>query len=250
MRSLLVSDIHYRLKQLDWLAAVAPDFDLVVIAGDHLDIASSVALEAQVVVTLKYLQRVAGATRLVVCSGNHDLNGRNASGEKIATWMSKVRRLGIPTDGDSLDVGDTLVTICPWWDGPSARATLAQQLATDAARSRRPWLWVHHSPPKGSPTSWNGTRHFGDDELVAWIGAYHPDIVLCGHIHQSPFRTGGSWVDRIGGTWVFNAGCQIGPVPAHVVIDTGAAEATWNSLAGSERTRLDGASPEREPIGA
>ena len=38
MKGLLVSDIHYRLKQLDWLASVAPEFDLVVIAGDHLDV--------------------------------------------------------------------------------------------------------------------------------------------------------------------------------------------------------------------
>ena len=33
MKGLLVSDIHYRLKQLDWLASVASSFDLVVIAG-------------------------------------------------------------------------------------------------------------------------------------------------------------------------------------------------------------------------
>ena len=47
MKGLLVSDIHYRLKQLDWLASVAADFDLVVIAGDHLDVASVVTLEAR-----------------------------------------------------------------------------------------------------------------------------------------------------------------------------------------------------------
>jgi Icc-related predicted phosphoesterase len=248
MKSLLVSDIHYRLKQLDWLASVAPAFDLVVIAGDHLDIASAVALEAQVVVTLKYLQRVAGATRLVVCSGNHDLNGRNASGEKIATWMSKVRRMGIPADGDSLELGDTLVTVCPWWDGPSARDAVDRQLAADAARPRRRWIWVYHAPPKGSPLSWNGTRYFGDEHLAGWIDQYRPDFVLCGHIHQSPFRSGGSWVDRVGPAWVFNAGCQIGPIPAHVIVDTDAGEATWSSLAGGERTRLEGHAPHRERL--
>jgi len=250
VRGLLVSEIHYRLKQLDWLASVAPGFDLVVIAGDHLDTASAVALDAQVIVTLKYLQRVAVATRLVVSSGNHDLDGRSAEGEKVAKWMSKVRRLGIPADGDSLDLGDTLVTVCPWWDGPAAHADVARQLAADAARGRRPWIWVYHAPPSGSPTSWNGTRHYGDDDLVGWIGEYRPDFVLCGHIHQSPFRNGGSWVDRIGRSWVFNAGCQIGPVPTHVVFDIDAGEATWSSLAGSERTRLDGDTPERQPLGA
>ena len=33
MKFLLVSDLHYALKQYDWTAAAAPDFDVVVIAG-------------------------------------------------------------------------------------------------------------------------------------------------------------------------------------------------------------------------
>ena len=42
MQILLVSDLHYKLKQLDWIVSVAGDFDLVVAAGDLLDIASIV----------------------------------------------------------------------------------------------------------------------------------------------------------------------------------------------------------------
>ena len=38
MKCLLVSDLHYSLKQFDWVTDVAPSFDVVVIAGDHLDI--------------------------------------------------------------------------------------------------------------------------------------------------------------------------------------------------------------------
>ena len=43
--------------------------------------------------------------------------------------------------------------------------------------------------------------------------------MLTGHVHQAPFVPGGGWVDRIGTTWVFNAGQQPGPVPARVEID-------------------------------
>ena len=248
MKGLLVSDIHYRLKQLDWLISVAPGFDLVVIAGDHLDVASAVAVEAQVVVTLKYLQRLGAAVPLVVSSGNHDLNGRNGAGEKAATWMSKARRLGISTDGQSLMLGDTLLTICPWWDGPTAKEEVARQLAEDAKRRPARWVWVYHAPPAGSPTCWNGTKAYGDTELTGWIGEHRPDFVLCGHIHQSPFRSGGSWIDRVGTSWVFNAGCQIGEVPTHVVFDTDAGEARWFSLAGNERARLDAEQAVREPL--
>ena len=37
MRVLFVSDIHYSLKQLDWLCGAAAGFDLLVIGGDLLD---------------------------------------------------------------------------------------------------------------------------------------------------------------------------------------------------------------------
>lgn len=239
MRILLVSDLHYALKQYDWTAAAAPAFDLVVIAGDHLDISSSLDGNVQVVVILKYLQRLARTTRLVVSSGNHDLDRRDAAGERIPAWIERVRRLGVPTDGDTLELDAARVTICPWWDGPAARGRIADQLARDAAAPRRPWIWVYHAPPADSPTSWDGRRSWGDADLSAWIELYRPDIVLCGHIHQAPFKREGSWVDRIGDTWVFNAGQQIGPEPAHVILDTAQPAAAWFSLAGAEIVRLD-----------
>ncbi len=118
MRCLLLSDLHYTLKQFDWASKVAGDFDVVIVAGDHLDISSAVDPRAQIVVILKYLRRLKEKTRVIACSGNHDLDTRSAEGEKVARWMQRVRELGIPTDGDSLELEGTLFTICPWWDGP------------------------------------------------------------------------------------------------------------------------------------
>ncbi len=247
MKLLLVADLHYTLPQFDWLHAVAPEFDAVVLAGDHLDIASTVPLQAQLVVVLNHLKRLAGQTRLLVSSGNHDLNGRSAAGEKTARWMEQVRRAGISCDGDRLDLDGVQVSICPWWDGPTAQAEVAAQLARDAALRAGRWIWVYHAPPSGSPTSWAGTRHFGDDALVEWIGLYSPDVVLCGHIHQSPFRQGGSWVDRIGSSWVFNAGKQIGPVPCHIEFDVDQGAATWHSLAGSQEVTFAGPAADPTP---
>ncbi len=239
MRCLLVSDLHYTLKQLDWVDRVATDFDVVIMAGDHLDIASAVALEAQIVVVLKYLQRVGSRARLLVSSGNHDLNARDEHGEKVARWMTRARALGAAIDGDAVEIDGTLFTVCPWWDGPETQKAVDAQLARDAERPRRAWVWVYHAPPSDSPTSWTGTRHYGDEALAAWIRRYRPAMVFSGHIHQSPFRQGGSWADRIGDTWVFNPGRQIGPVPTHVIVDTDAVRAMWFSLAGNEVTPLD-----------
>jgi Icc-related predicted phosphoesterase len=253
MRFLLVSDLHYALQQYDWITTVAPEFDAVVIAGDHLDGHSSVDGGVQIVVLLKVLQRLMGRTRLFVSSGNHDLDSRDGGGERVARWMERVRALGIATDGDSIvipgpsDVAerrDTLVTVCPWWDGETARKKIGGQISGDFARKRGDptigtWAWVYHAPPSGSPTCWDGKKHYGDAALIKWIEFYQPDLVFTGHIHQAPFSAEGSWIDRIGKTWIFNSGRQIGPKPAHVVIDTAAREAAWFSLAGAEAAALD-----------
>jgi Icc-related predicted phosphoesterase len=246
MKCLLISDLHYALKQFDWASTVAKDFDIVVIAGDHLDISSTVEVRVQIAVILTYLKRLHAKTRLVVCSGNHDLDARNTAGEKFAKWISKVRQLGLPADGDCLAVDGTLFTICPWWDGPQAREEVGAQLARDAEKPKSQWIWVYHAPPDESPTSWGGQNYFGDAELVRWIKQYKPDIVLTGHIHQSPFRQGGSWVDQLGSTWVFNAGRQIGPCPTHIVFDTDERMALWFSLAGAEVVHLD--EPLQRPV--
>ncbi len=239
MNCLLVSDLHYALKQFDWIIEAAKDFDLVIVGGDHLDISGHVDGRAQIAVILKYFERLKNETQLIVCSGNHDLDSRNASGEKIPKWIDKVRDMGIPTDGDTVKFDGVLFTICPWWDGPTTRQVVDDQLARDAALGQRPWVWVYHAPPEGSPTSRTRKRSFGDKDLTAWIEKYAPDIVLTGHIHEAPFEQPGGWADKMGQTWVFNAGRQIGPVPAHIAFNVAEREALWFSLAGSEKANLD-----------
>jgi len=246
VRILLVSDLHYSLPQLDWVVRAAPSFDLVVLAGDHLDISSAVSLDAQAVVILKYFSLLRDETQVAASSGNHDLTGPDAHGEQAALWLAEAREAGIPTDGDSLRLADTLITICPWWDGPIGRDALAAHLnATAAARPAR-WIWVYHWPPLGSPTCWTGKRDYGDSELGGWIDAYRPDLVLTGHVHQPPFKPSGAWADRIGDTWIFNPGRQIGPVPAHIEIDLATGAAVWRSLLGEEQLQMaDAAAPPR-----
>jgi Icc-related predicted phosphoesterase len=243
VRILLVSDLHYSLRQFDWVVSVAPEFDLVVLAGDHLDISSSVALDAQVVVVRRYLELVQQATAVVASSGNHDLTGPDDHGEQSALWLDGMQAAGVPADGDSLVLGDALVTICPWWDGPIGRTAVAGQLALDASRRAATWIWVYHWPPLGSPTCWTGRKSYGDADLGEWIAEHRPELVLTGHVHDPPFKRDGSWVDRIGSTWVFNPGRQIGAVPTRIEIDLEQQTATWTSLLGSETADLTASGP-------
>ena len=103
MRILLVSDLHYSLPQFDWVVDAASRFDLVVVAGDSLNIASAVPLDAQSVVVLRYLSLLDGATSLAVSSGNHDLTGPDGSGEQSALWLGRGPRPPVspPTGGRS-----------------------------------------------------------------------------------------------------------------------------------------------------
>lgn len=238
MRILLVADLHYTLPQLDWVVKVAPEFDLVVLAGDLVDISSAVPIDAQTVVILRYLTMIQERTALVVGSGNHDLTGPDANGEQAALWLDEARSAGIPTDGGSLSIGDALITICPWWDGPLGKEATYRQLAADAARRPARWMWVYHWPPLSSPTCWTGRTHYGDGDVDGWIHEFQPDVVLAGHVHEPPFKPEGAWADRIGNTWVFNPGRQIGPVPTYIEIDLDAGLATWESLMGVEHAHL------------
>jgi Icc-related predicted phosphoesterase len=238
MRCLLVADIHYSLPQYDWVVGESHKYDVLILAGDHLDVSSGVDCRAQSIVVEKYLDLLRERTRLIVCSGNHDLDTRDDAGEKVSRWVANLRRKDIATDGDNLFIDGVLFTVCPWWDGPVARERVGALLEEASGLRQGPWYWVYHAPPHGSPVSWTGSRSLGDAPLSEWIGIYCPDVVFSGHVHQSPFVREGSWVDRIGNTWVFNAGHQYGSPPAHVAFDTEANEAVWLSAAGIQSVLL------------
>src|SRR3979490_384976 len=143
MRCLVVADLHYSLPQFDWLLSAAPQFGVVIFAGDALGVGSAVDFRAQIVVVKKYLALLSKVTRVILCSGNHDLDERDVTGEKISRWIGEADTLGIARDGDRRTIGDTFFTICPWWDGPRVKEKIGAQLreAADAHRGR--WIWVH-----------------------------------------------------------------------------------------------------------
>ena len=243
MKILAVSDLHFGLAQFDWVAQQAEKYDCIVIAGDLLDIGGHLDLDSQIIVAAKYLRSISAKTRLLVCSGNHDGDVKNESQEYVARWLQRVRAAGLVVDGTSTEIGDVKLSVCPWWDGPASHAAMQIFLRAERAGSHKTWLWVHHAPPDGVGVSWTGKVHAGDASLVDTIKELRPDFVFSGHIHNSPFRAGGAWASKIGNTWVFNAGRQMGVPPACIELDLEKRMARWISQAGVEDLRLDAAEP-------
>jgi Icc-related predicted phosphoesterase len=248
MRFVVVADIHYALQQYDWLLKVAPHYDAVVIAGDLLELSSMVDRRAQIIVLRNYLAKLSKQTNVIVCSGNHDLDGEGLGGERTATWISDIGIGNAVSDGNSLYLSGVRFSSLPWWDGPVSKQLIQNQLEHDAKLNHETWVWVYHAPPADNPVSWAGQRHFGDSQLNAWIADFKPDLVLSGHVHQSPFVQKGSWIDRIDSTWVFNTGQQIGPHPTHIAIALDLNIAVWFASTGGQTQSLNAQAADPTPL--
>jgi Icc-related predicted phosphoesterase len=239
VRILAVSDLHYRLPHYDWLVNACGEMDAVALCGDLADVVSPVPIDVQSVVLGKYLSELSRQTMVLASSGNHDLDGPGAHGEQVAGWLRRVVGDRVYTDGASLDTQGVRITICPWWDGPVTRAEVDAQLAAAARDRPQTWIWMYHAPPAGTPLCKDGRREFPDHDLAAWIDQYQPDVVLCGHIHQAPWAQGGSWHAKLGRTWIFNPGKQVGPVPPNITLDTRERTAHWFGVFESQTISLD-----------
>ena len=234
MRILATADLHYALRQFDWVHEHLERYDLLLLAGDLLDLSSPVDLDVQTMVIQKYLRRFASRRTLLSSSGNHDIQDILPSGERAATWMEELSALALKPDYDSYAKDGVVFTVCPWWDGPETRAKTAKILEGDAAKPKTTWIWVHHNPPSNTPIAWTGTESAGDDVAMEWIKTYQPDFVFSGHIHNAPFYAAGGWQTRIGKSLVFNAGKQPGSEPSRIVLDLTMRQATWHSFEGTE----------------
>ena len=175
MRALLVSDLHYDLRKLDWVLAQAADVDLLVVAGDLLDIASCVPLDAQIVVVLEYLARFADRTdhgRLLGQPRPRPPHGRRREGHRLAP--RRPRAAGSCVDGDSVEVGGWLVTSCAWWEGPETLRRLED--GPGPRRRRRGGGRGSGCTTGRRKARWPGpgSKHYGDPELPRLLEEHQP----------------------------------------------------------------------------
>lgn len=243
MKLLLLADLHSRQDWFDWIAEAKVDATLI--AGDLLDGFSPSGLLPQMVAVRHWVDRL--RYPLALCSGNHDANFSEAIGLPVLDgmdpitkslalaprWIDTLARPSVLVDGRS-EIADwggqkVIVSTIPYAGFDDEHLTDSLWDAGDRLRRehRLPWFVLHHEPPAG--TSVGGST---GDSLLPWkIVEFQPDYVISGHLHEQPSI--GSFADRIGKTWCFNAGApSIGQVehagvPNHIVIDTATQTAIW-----------------------
>jgi hypothetical protein len=100
MRRLLAADLHYSLPQFDWVREVEA------ISMSPFSLATTWTWPR-----LLIFERKARSSR-ITSAGNHDLDARNQTGEKVSRWILDARGYGVPSDGDSLLISSPIMARC------------------------------------------------------------------------------------------------------------------------------------------
>ncbi|MEJ1972087.1 MAG: metallophosphoesterase [Lacunisphaera sp.] len=97
MKILAVSDLHFGLTQFDWVAQQAGNYDLVIIAGDLLDVGGHLDLDAQITVVVKYLRTISAQpacwSAQAITTATRKTK-KNETQEYVARWLQRVRSAG------------------------------------------------------------------------------------------------------------------------------------------------------------
>jgi Icc-related predicted phosphoesterase len=184
MRILHVADLHFRKSWFSWVAEQASHYDAVVIAGDLLDLFArhETPLGVQAEWVAGWIRACPG--KLLITSGNHDYEYREAG------WLKRDLRPGVFVDGQTTQIRGYKVSLLGWAPGPTPRETD---------------ILIVHAPPsgltisldaKGRDGGWSSTREV--------IERLQPKLVLSGHVHDAD-----AWWGKLGPSLCLNAGCNL-----------------------------------------
>jgi Icc-related predicted phosphoesterase len=228
MKILITADLHYRSRWFDWLLEQGPNFDLICIAGDLLDMFDRTPRSDQAREISISLRRLAKKTWVAICSGNHDCTGRQVSRDRapIYEWLAQLdEEPRIVTDGATRVIEDLIVTTLPYHCYQEQKSVWLDRGASVRRSRSYDWLVLHHIPPVAYPGS---TKE--EAEAAELLAKYQPDYILCGHSHQFPYFAGRSWSMKIGNATVLIPGQVLSAgYPNHVVLDTKTRDAGWRT---------------------
>ncbi len=188
---------------------------------------------------LEKLRRLAPRIRVFFIPGNHDWRAciegalddlwEPLHGQRVALEQGELVGFGLipPSpypikDWERLDVPESEIefegsSLVSQADGSvreqmlrehlAGLPTLAEELAAlPVPGNPSRTVCVFHAPPHDTNCDviFDG-RHIGSQAIRSWIETHQPLILLCGHIHESPYKTSSAY-DRIGQTVICNPG--------------------------------------------
>jgi Icc-related predicted phosphoesterase len=280
MRILAVSDIHYNLEWLKWIADQAPLYDVIVIAGDALDLKkqeNEASFYEQVYHFHGWAKRLTHSLSpyqyLAFASGNNDKLKKTERNDEdyclLKTFDEKVRELvekshrwvelfsnnpQMVSDRQTKNVilkngQEISLTTFPFVESfilADGQGHENFMIEGGYLNLKKPWIVVHHEPPAGTPLNEHLVRHevdtLGSICIREFIEDCQPTFSFHGHVHSAPVLNVGSFHAKVGKTHCFNPGQILGgPYPAHIIVDTEKETATWNAPNHvSKQVRLDG----------
>jgi hypothetical protein len=212
IRLLLTADLHYRIHWFRWLIEQAPDFDLVCIAGDLLDMFKSETQIEQARQVRTLIRELADIIPVAICSGNHDNAGRLISYDRASVyeWFTDLgTHRNIITDGSTRKLENLIVTTVPYHCSRQEKSIWLDRGSTIRRQTGMPWIVLHHVPAK------NGSGVSGEEsEASELLVTYRPDYFVSGHDHAFPYTNGQSWNQKLGKVSVLVPGQLLSAPPA------------------------------------
>jgi Icc-related predicted phosphoesterase len=207
MRIAYVVDVHDRFDVVsDVLATIGP-VDVLVVGGDITTLGAPDDAERAVELWRPLSER------LLAVAGNMDSPEIDA----------RLVELGVSLDGRGVLVGDVGlagVSAAPEsplqtpYELPDPELGLRAATGLSAIREARVRIFCPHAPPHGTACDLlRSGEHVGSLALRTLVERERPDLVLCGHIHESRA------IDDLGATRIVNPG----PVAAghYALVDVG-----------------------------
>jgi Icc-related predicted phosphoesterase len=194
MKIVYTVDVHENYAAVAQAAKTAGAPDLLIIGGDI----TTAGTADEAVCAVEGWKPL--ATRLLAVAGNMDSVAIDA----------RLASLGVALDGRGVVVGD--VGLFGVSAGPKSPLHTPYEITEDQIAERieagfaevkkcRVKIFCPHAPPKDTACDRiHSGLHVGSTAVRAFVEREQPDLVLCGHIHESRGE------DRVGRTRVVNPG--------------------------------------------
>jgi uncharacterized protein len=209
MRILAFTDIHGAMTAVNRILAAEPPADVVLLGGDLTTVGTAADIED----TIRAVRTV--CPQVFAVGGNMDPRALEKT----------ISELGVSLDGRGVILGEVgffgisgaplSPLLTPHEMPESELLATAERGWQDLGRARVRIL-VSHAPPHDTEVDRLRTGlHVGSIAVRTFIEEHHPDVVVCGHIHES------FGVTSIGSTRIVNCGAAGQGHFASIVIGDG-----------------------------